>query len=223
MTNTINTTLNSALFTRVTETSSRSQNLTPAPIKSDIKPIPAPSALAGQLVNRVNSSNGLTPSFKREAILLTAVVDSISSPGRQEIFLNAISSQISRQEQIFVGQGVKNQPPLEDAQTLFNQSREALLKPTVQQEGQDVVSLSPQARGRILVEGFKEPQISETLRNLGSEAVASLFGEPPGVRNPEQNFLSESARNISPQEVSEERSALRESILRRITAGKLPE
>lgn len=222
MTNTIDATFASALFTQANRTE-KQQNARPLPKAGDYQQIPSPSMLAGQIVSRVNRSSNLSVAFKREAIMLTAMIDGIAPPGRQQAILRSLSGQITRQEQVFVEQGVQNQPQLQDAQALFNQTREAVLRPNAQQEGQDVVSLSPQARGRVVAEGFESPQIAESLRNLGNEAVAEIFGEPPGVRAPDQSRLPEQAQMGSPQEVQQERAALRESILRRITAGKFPE
>lgn len=228
MTNTIDNTLASALFARAS-LSNNSQNsnvglkVQPAPQSTSAPQIPSPSMQAGQLVSRVNRSSNLGVNFKREAIMMTALIDGVAPQGRQQAMLRALSGQIVRQEQASLAQGVTNAPALDDAQALFNQTREAVMLPRPNEERGDVVSLSPQARGRVLVEGFQDQQMVETVNNLGTAAVAEIFGEPPGVRDPENGRLPESARIGSPNEVRDERQALRESILRRITAGKFPE
>lgn len=224
MTNTIDTRFANALFTQATR-NSKQEKAQPLPQARDVQQIPSPSMQAGQIVSRVNRSSSLSHTFKREAIMLTAMVDGIAPAGRQQAMLRSLSSQIARQEQVSIQQGVQNQPELKDAQALFNQTREAVLLPMpgARGQGQDNVQLSPQARGRVLAEGFENPQVKETLANLGSEAVAEIFGEPPGVRSPENGRLPAEARMASPQEIRDERVALRESILRRITAGKFPE
>ena len=223
MTNTIDTAFASALFAQSTNTT-RNQDSTPSLREArPLQQAASPSMLAGQLVSRVNRSSSLSVSFKREAIMLTAMVDGIAPPGRQQAMLRSLSGEIARQEQVSLQQGVENQPALRDAQALFNQTREAVLQPNRPQNSEDAVTLSPQARARVVAEGFEDQQVNESLRNLGREAVASIFGEPPGVRGPEQSRLPEAARLAAPDEIREERIKLRESILSRITAGKFPE
>ena len=231
MTNTIDTTLDSVMFSPAGQSKnnllnqSSSKALEPSPgSKENVSP---PSLLAGQIVSSINRASSLSPTFKREAIMLTAMVDAVAPAGTKQNTLGAVSAGIGRQEQRALEVGVQAQQPLRDPQNLFDQTQEAVLNPgaqqQAQQQGEDAVSLTPEARARVLGEGFEDPQMVDMLRNLGSEAVATIFGEPPGVRGPEQSRLPESARLAAPQEIREERAALRESILKRITGGKLPE
>ena len=228
MTNTIDNTLASALFARASQSNNSQNNnvrprVQPSPQNSSAPEIPSPSMQAGQLVSRVNRSSNLSVNFKREAIMMTALIDGVAPQGRQQAMLRSLTGQIARQEAAFVAQGLSNAPALEDAQALFNQTREAVMLPRQNEGGDDVVSLSPQARGRVIVEGFQSPEMVETIDNLGTQAVAEIFGEPPGVRDPENGRLPAEARIGSPQDIRAERQALRESILSRITAGKFPE
>lgn len=225
MTTTIDTQLSGALFLR-TQTPGGVKPLNRAGAAASAqtnqseqgqKPLPSASVLAGQIVKRVNQSNSLSLSFKREAIVLTALIDSVAPSGRQQVLLQALSSQVARQEQI----SAANAPALEDADLLFEQTRQAVLVPLALQ-GEDIVSLSPQARARVVFDGLEDAQLQQTVHNLGQEAVAAIFGEPSGVRNPDQGRLPEAAKVALPHEVREIRAEQREAILRRITAGAFP-
>jgi len=102
-------------------------------------------------------------------------VDAATPPAQRESALRALAGQIASQVQ------ANAQAPavLDDGEVaqIIVQARTQLFG---RPQGEDPVDLTTEARVRNVVAQFE----NKAVQSLGQQAVAAIFGEPPGVKQP---------------------------------------
>lgn len=142
---------------------------------------PAPTQLAENVVTQINQAENLPLGVKREAIALATVVDAVAPKGQRQQVLNAVVNQVVNAAPQAADVAPASLTKDEVAQ-IVARAREQLFGPRPQ--GEDSVDLTLQARARGVVSQFQEKPVVEAAYNLGNEAVAAIFGSPPGVKQP---------------------------------------
>ncbi len=173
----------------------------------DAVQVPSPNALASQIVARVNQSDNLSASFKREALILTAIIDVSASGARQQVLLRALAEQVSIQEQ-------SNVPSSNDnLEGVFEETRQHILLGNTSgaTTQEDPVVLTEQARVRGLFDSF---QNEKTL-----EVLAKVFG---GASNSEEAIQQLSAPTVANARLPHEEAQHQEEVRQRILANTIP-
>ena len=178
--------LNNSAFNSVYGRDNRLQNVGQqaqnqvASVKPQTDQAPVPTQRAEEIIAQLNKSPNLSVAYKREAIALTAVVDAAAPAPQREVALRELAGQFAKQVQA-------NAPAPaalgdDEVAAIVQNARDALFGP--RPRGEDKVDLTLQARARGVVDAFNEKPVQEAAYNLGKQAVAAIFGEPPGVKQP---------------------------------------
>ena len=149
-----------------------------------------PSSGTRKLLARVVQSSNLSASFKQEAIRLAALVDGAPA-GRQDALLRDLASVVLAKEQagasLSSGDTQKSGQPQQQNQA--NGAAMDLKQALKQLHGYSQDAHRDNGNVKISVEAqlqqFAQEQTGKSLQQLGgvaADAVASLFGDPPGVR-----------------------------------------
>lgn len=165
---------------------------------------PALTQLAEQVVTQINQSQNLSAGFKRDAIALASVIDAAAPPTQREGALRALAGQVAGQ----VKANAQAPAVLDDGEVvqIIAQAREQIFG---RPQGEDTIDLTVQTRARNVVAQFKDSAVA----GLGQQAVAAIFGEPPGVKQPDTQPTPDAPQNRLPHEQLEHLAEVRQQMV----------
>lgn len=185
--------LNNGAYTSALGRDNRLQNVgqqaqnQPASVTPQTVQAPRPTQRAEQIIAQLNKSTNISAAYKREAIALTSIVDAAAPPAQRDEALSALAGQFSKQVQ--ANAPAPTTLDADEVAAIVQNARDQLFGP--RPRGEDNIELTLQARARGAVEGFKEKPVIEAAYNIGRNAVAAIFGEPPGVKQPKSGDVEQ--------------------------------
>lgn len=159
----------------------------PASVKPQTEQAVKPSQRAERIIADINQSTNVSAAYKRDAIALTTIVDAAAPPAQRDDALRALAGQFSKGVQ--ANASAPEALGDDEIGSIIKNAQDQLFGP--RPRGEDSIELTMQARARGAVEGLQEKPVIEAAYNIGKNAVAAIFGEPPGVKQPQGSNIEQ--------------------------------